>query len=480
MVQDLNDGIVPDVVVRAADPRANQEHPDPAFPTIASAAYQDSYLPHQQSTLGFQTRQHAPATHSSLGPVCLDLESSATQEYDEGFPLVKTPIENTGPLRRSNGLTDTAPTRQPIHQAAQNGHLRVADALLRARPDCCDLRDEMGTTPLFLASMLGHRATAELLLSKGADPNAQAVSDRNRGPLHNAAQCGHLEVVRLLLSHNAVIDIEEDDQATPLWLACQDGHLEVARFLISRGANINAASKISGANSLYTAAQNGHTDVARLLVKEGALVDVLGGRLGSALFVASQEGHKDIVEFLLARGANPNDKRLESGDSPLHEAAYNGHVDALALLIKYGGHVDNVTASGWSPLMCASEGGHLKVVELLIKHKADIHIKEEDDTTALWLASQGGHVKIMELLLSKGAAQDNALSTDRRPIHQAAQGGHLEAVKLLKEYGAAIDEICKGDEVIKQITPLWIASQCGHEDVVLFLLENGAEAVIHT
>ncbi|KAH9012827.1 ankyrin repeat-containing domain protein [Lactarius deliciosus] len=43
-------------------------------------------------------------------------------------------------------------------------------------------------------------------------------------PLHYAAYYGHLEVVRLLLEHNAEVNSQDDNGYTPLFCASQQGN----------------------------------------------------------------------------------------------------------------------------------------------------------------------------------------------------------------------------------------------------------------
>ena len=50
----------------------------------------------------------------------------------------------------------------------------------------------------------------------------------------------------------------------------------------------------------------------------------------------------EVVEMLLAAGSNVNDQAGEHcfGVSPLHDAAENGHVEVVKLLLSYGASVN--------------------------------------------------------------------------------------------------------------------------------------------
>ena len=53
-------------------------------------------------------------------------------------------------------------------------------------------------------------------------------------PLHLAAISGDIRIVRLLVEHNARIDVLNDEQATALHKAAQFNHTEVVKYLVER------------------------------------------------------------------------------------------------------------------------------------------------------------------------------------------------------------------------------------------------------
>ena len=55
-------------------------------------------------------------------------------------------------------------------------------------------------------------------------------------PLHFAAQGGHKEMVELLISKGADINLENNHGQTPLALAKQVRKSEIAKLLVERGA----------------------------------------------------------------------------------------------------------------------------------------------------------------------------------------------------------------------------------------------------
>ena len=61
--------------------------------------------------------------------------------------------------------------------------------------------------------------------------------------------------------------------------------------------------------------------------------------------------------------------------TPLHEAAGNNKIEAVAALISHGADVNAREEDGRTPLMDASFNGHAKVVEALLDAGADKELK---------------------------------------------------------------------------------------------------------
>ena len=64
--------------------------------------------------------------------------------------------------------------------------------------------DWLGTSPLHLAAQYGHVETCKRLLSAGISKDARTKVDKT--PLHIAAQEGHSEVMELLLRNGCEVD----------------------------------------------------------------------------------------------------------------------------------------------------------------------------------------------------------------------------------------------------------------------------------
>ncbi len=84
-----------------------------------------------------------------------------------------------------------------LHEAAFNGKLEKAKALIKANPDLVNSQASYASqTPLHLAVEYGHKDVAELLLANKA--NIEAKAHGGWTPLLNAVFGGHKDLVELL------------------------------------------------------------------------------------------------------------------------------------------------------------------------------------------------------------------------------------------------------------------------------------------
>jgi hypothetical protein len=109
--------------------------------------------------------------------------------------------------------------------------------------------------------------TIEILLQRGADPNAKAdLCDRI---LHYAAAEGNSRLVMLLLRNGADPNIQNDIKETPVMMAAKAGHLDVLLLLLNKGASLNHRSD-PGDTALSVARKKGHLELVRALLDLGA------------------------------------------------------------------------------------------------------------------------------------------------------------------------------------------------------------------
>ncbi len=129
----------------------------------------------------------------------------------------------------------------PLHAAAENGHTEVSELLVTKYKANINATNNQGESPLNLALWNERKATAVMLIKKGADVNFTSKgflpSQGNWTPLHYAAEKGYTDIVELLLKKGANPNIKTNkDGKTPLSIARESGNRQIIELLIRYGA----------------------------------------------------------------------------------------------------------------------------------------------------------------------------------------------------------------------------------------------------
>ncbi|CAF3266913.1 unnamed protein product, partial [Rotaria sp. Silwood2] len=143
----------------------------------------------------------------------------------------------------------------------------------------------------------------------------------------------------------------------------------------------------------------------------------------------------------------------------------------------------------FTPLMIASIHGHDSIVRFLLEnyfhhcivdvpnyssqydYDYECDVEKFNKQTALWLAVQSKHLNVVQTLVSLGKANINHKAdigfsvSNWTPLRLACDNGQLEMVEYLIENGADLYHTDNDDS-----TSLMIASSCGHDNIVQYLL----------
>ncbi|MCJ1424509.1 hypothetical protein MMC29_002397, partial [Sticta canariensis] len=194
-----------------------------------------------------------------------------------------------------------------LHLTAEFGLLCLSEEFLSSSDGniitLIDWKDSRGRTPLWVAATHGHYTVAELLINKGADPNAEG--EYRRSVLCTASANGHEQVVMLLLDKGAKVNPQPSVYENALQAAATEGYQQIVQLLLDNGAEVNAQGGLYG-NALQAAAATGHQQTVQLLLDNGAEVNAQGGDWGNALQAAAATGHEQTVQLLLDNGAEVN------------------------------------------------------------------------------------------------------------------------------------------------------------------------------
>jgi ankyrin repeat protein len=99
---------------------------------------------------------------------------------------------------------------------------------------------------------------------------------------------------------------------------------------------------------------------------------------------------------------------IGDGRTALHQAAANGNVQLIKILLRHGAHIDSVNSTGESPLHFAARFGRLNALKTLIDHGAKIdHKTKHTQATPLLIAAENGYESIIRELLDRGAKKES-------------------------------------------------------------------------
>ena len=119
----------------------------------------------------------------------------------------------------------------------------ISRAIDQAEEDGAELLIIQLDTPGGLLSSTREIVELLLLIAKGADVNAKDM--KGRTPLHEAAASGHKEIVEVLVTKGADVNANIGGW-TPLHLAVDEGHTEIADLLRKHGGKTQEELKAEG------------------------------------------------------------------------------------------------------------------------------------------------------------------------------------------------------------------------------------------
>ena len=323
----------------------------------------------------------------------------------------------------------------------------MAGLLIRAGADV-NTANELGITPLMLASTNGNGVMVGELLRAGADPAVARQSGETA--LMMASRSGSVAAVRGLVAYGADVNATTTGGRTALmWAAgrascrcrshaspsgdgrscaygCRDSvspgpsvreqrTKSVNRFVAAnpryfpRDGDRDPPRPEGGFTPLLYAVLSGDIDTLRELLAAGVSVAEAGPDGVTALMLAITKRQEPTALFLLDRGADPNP--ADAGYTALHLASATGQLAVAEALLARGVDpnirlerpqrltdafesgvfrhpgIGRLTQIGSTPLIVAAKSADAPMMRLLAANGANPQLTTNDGTTALMLAA---------------------------------------------------------------------------------------------
>jgi len=264
-----------------------------------------------------------------------------------------------------------------LHRAAQTGDAAAVGYLI-GQGAALEARTGIGDTPLLIALDYGEFAAAHALLDAGATIEVKGAASCT--PLYLAARGGNEAMIKRLLSMGAAVDTEAMHGQMALHSAAAEGHNECVRTLIAAGAPLDHGASNDGFTPLHHAAMSGKPKTVKLLLTSGASLDARDHRGLTALHWAVFANRSVEIHVYTDLGGT-HDTYYEPADEP----------KSVVLLLEAGAPIDAVDNRGNTPLHEAAALGAVNAGEILLARGADTRVKNREGKTAKQLATTRGY-----------------------------------------------------------------------------------------
>ncbi|XP_058447921.1 serine/threonine-protein phosphatase 6 regulatory ankyrin repeat subunit A isoform X2 [Malaya genurostris] len=389
---------------------------------------------------------------------------------DHGDPLIKSKVGET-----------------PLHLGARNCHPEIVKHLIafvlekhgkEVLKNYLNFTNEDGATALHYACQVtkdevktenGDREIVKMLLENGADVSLTTKST-NDTCFHAVALAGNNDVLSEMISHLSATEIQKamNRQSsvgwTPLLIACNRGHMELVNTLLANHARVDVFDN-EGRSALHLAAEHGFLQVSDALISNKAFINSKSRNGRTALHLAAMNGYTELVKFLIQDHHAVVDILTLRKQTPLHLAAASGQMNVCKLLLELGANIDATDDVGQKPIHVAAQNNYSEVAKLFLQqHPNLVMATSKDGNTCAHIAAMQGSVKVIEELMKfdrNGVISTRNKLTDSTPLQLAAEGGHADVVKVLVRAGASCT-----DENKSGFTAVHMAAKNGHGQVL--------------
>ncbi|KLO80962.1 Uncharacterized protein LW93_9210 [Fusarium fujikuroi] len=238
--------------------------------------------------------------------------------------------------------------------------------------------------------------------------------------------------------HFREADFQNDATIIPFALRLCDPNSEAysywTRVQLSKFLRWHAQDK--DYSDLMIVSYYGHKVLAEILLENSSCIKSIDG-LVWPLSLAVTKGHETLVKLLLNKGADANATGGALNEPLLVFACENGYRIIVDLLLDKGAHIES--NRGYSALYAAVRKDHASCVKSILERHARYDTKAQHYQRRQWtllLATEDGSKDVVNMLLGCGVDVETGAFHGRTPLAVAAQHDHADIVRLLLDWGA--------------------------------------------
>ena len=303
-------------------------------------------------------------------------------------------------------------------------------------------------------------------------PDGSVVTTDDVFRMFVAARAGDLAEVKALITRAPALAVVEYNYTPPIHFAVREGHLPIVQLLIAQGADLAYRSYPFQDSLLMMAEDREHAGVAALLREHLSRRFALATGTND-IIDAARAGDLARVQAELARDVTLARASNETGDTPLHHAAHNGHVHVVEALLAAGAHADAVRGDGYRPIHLALlPNWRASVAKERTTAIADALLAHGARNTMFIAALRGDHEFVRDALRRDRSRANEEDTCHHRPISGAARRNNVELVRILLEHGA---DPSAPEEGAPRGQALWAAVHNRRPDIARLLLRHGAD-----
>ncbi|GAB3069060.1 hypothetical protein GCM10027053_36580 [Intrasporangium mesophilum] len=319
---------------------------------------------------------------------------------------------------------------------------------------------------------------ARTLVARGADVNAKDETVQSAYLV--ATSEGHLELLRLTLSHGARVDDKDSWNGTGLIRAAERGHALVVGELLRAGIDRDHVNRI-GYQAIHEAVWLGrdttaYVDTLRVLVAGGVALEQPSGTERLTPLQMARERNYPRLEGVLVTATTA--KPIADPDRELLAAAEAGDADRVALALRAGADLEARDGRRRTALLLAATHDRVDAARVLVAMGADADALDDRHDTPWLVTGVTGSVAMLEALLP--AKPDLTIRNRYGGISviPASERGHVDYVRRVVMTGIDVNHV--NDLGWTALLEAVILGDGGlrHQEIVRILLAAGADPAI--